>query len=90
MEENKQKCSSINHKDNEAVLFCQDCKIYLCCKCEKHHSELFHNHHMLNSNISNNEDAIFTGLCKEMNHSNELKFYCKTHNELCCAECIKK
>lgn len=45
---------------------------------------------MLNIKTSNNEDEIFTGLCKEMNHSNELKFYCKTHNELCCAECITK
>ena len=88
MEENIKKCSFQNHKENIAILFCQECKIYMCKKCEKHHSELFNNHRQLI--ISQEEDDIFTGLCNEKNHLIELKFFCKTHNKLCCAECITK
>ena len=35
-------------------------------------------------------NEIFTGICKEKNHPYELKYFCKTHNKLCCAECIIK
>ena len=33
---------------------------------------------------------IFTGYCKEDKHSDELEYFCKTHNKLCCAACISK
>ena len=91
MEEKIKKCSLAEHKENEAILFCQDCKIYLCKKCEKHHSELFKNHHeyAINKN-DKNEIESFNGLCQELNHLNELEYFCKTHNKLCCAKCIVK
>ena len=38
-----EKCSSINHKEIEALSFCNDCNLYMCNKCEKLHSELFQN-----------------------------------------------
>ena len=38
------KCSLNEHKI-DSISFCEDCKIYMCNKCEKHHSELFKNHH---------------------------------------------
>ncbi len=43
-------------------------------------------------NLKKNKDIanIFTGFCKEKNHQVELKYFCKTHNKLCWAECIAK
>ena len=29
-------------------------------------------------------------LCKENNHNEELIYYCKNHNKLCCSKCITK
>ena len=91
MEKNLHKCSLLHHKENNAISFCQECKIYMCNKCEKHHSELFLSHHQYNFDKEKNDiNEIFTGLCKEKNHPNELRYFCKTHNQLCCSECITK
>ena len=88
MKNNKQKCSSKLHTEIDAITFCQECRIYMCNKCEKHHIELFQNHHSNNLDKINND--IFTGFCKEKNHIDELNYFCKTHNKLCCAACIVK
>ena len=90
MEKSNIKCSSINHKENDAILFCQDCKIYMCKKCESFHSELFQKHTQFNIKTNKEDKEVFTGLCMENNHFIELKFFCKTHNKLCCSECITK
>ena len=45
------------------------------------------NHSILN--LDNNKE-IFIDLCKEKNHPLKLEFYCKNHNQLCCAACITK
>ena len=84
------KCSLKTHKENDAISFCQECRIYMCNKCEKFHSELFQDHNQFK--LENNVDItkIFTGFCKEVNHPDKLKYFCKTHNVLCCAECITK
>ena len=88
MEKNIQRCSLETHKKNDAILLCEECKIYMCNKCEKLHSGLFPNHHQKQLEKNKNINEIFTGLCKEKNHLYELKYFCKTHNQLCCAECI--
>ena len=82
------KCSFTEHKEISAILFCQNCKIYICNKCEKIHSGWFKNHFLcyLDKDIK----EIFTGFCKEENHSDELDYFCKNHNKLCCAKCITK
>jgi len=91
MEKKLQKCSLLHHKENNAISFCQECKIYMCNKCEKHHSELFLSHHQYKFDKEKNDiNEIFTGFCKEKNHPNELRYFCKTHNKLCCSECITK
>ena len=90
MEKNLLKCSYESHKENEVISFCDKCKIYMCHKCEKLHSELFSNHHQIKIEKDKDINEIFTGLCKEENHYIELKYFCKTHNKLCCAECITK
>ena len=88
MEKNISKCSSIEHKEIDAIKFCQECNKYFCNKCDKFHSSIFTNHHPIALDKDPNE--IFTGLCKIGNHSAKLEFYCKDHNELCCGFCITK
>ena len=74
-------------QETESNIFCQQCKIYMCKKCDKLHSELYPNHHQCKPDKG---EEIFTGICKENNHPYILKYFCKTHNQLCCAECITK
>ena len=81
-------CSSKEHNEIKAITFCQECKIYMCNKCDNFHSKLCEDHHK--SNIKEDIKEIFTGLCKKENHSLKLKYFCKTHNELCCAGCLSK
>jgi len=88
MEKNSIKCSFKDHYEIEAIFYCQECKVYLCNKCINFHSKLFENHHTYK--LDKNLKEIFTGLCKEENHSIELKYFCKVHNQLCCAACIAK
>ena len=60
----------------------------MCNKCQSHHSELFKSHHSYN--LDKEIDDVFTGLCKENNHSLPLDYFCKNHNILCCAACLCK
>ena len=55
---------------------------------KKVHSGLLTNHFVYN--IDNNNNDIFTGICNEKNHSMKLEYFCKNHNQLCCATCIAK
>ena len=82
------KCSLKQHLEIDAISYCQLCKIYMCIKCEKLHSELCQNHTPYK--LDNDSKNIFTGICKIENHSNELLYFCKTHNQLCCASCITR
>ena len=88
MENQQKKCSLNTHGDINAIFYCHECKIYMCNKCENHHSQLFvkHQQYKLDKNIN----EIFTGFCNVENHLEKLKYYCKTHNELCCSSCITK
>ena len=81
-------CSLPEHSKIEAIIFCQECRINMCNKCQKTHSELFINHNTFK--LDKDIDDIFTGLCKEKNHAIELVYFCKTHNKLCCGLCITK
>ena len=85
--ENIKKCFTEEHKEIDAITFCPDCRIYMCNKCENNHSSFFKNHHSYNLN---KEEEIFTEYCKEKNHTIKLEYYCKNHNQLCCAACIAK
>ena len=79
MEDKKKKCSKIEHKDIDAISYCQECKIYICNKCSNFHQELFNNHQI---NILDNNQEIFIDICKEKNHPLKLEFYCKNHNKV--------
>ena len=85
--ENQKICFSEEHKDKNAIKYCPECRIYMCNKCDNIHSSFFKNHKVYDIN---NEEEIFTGYCQEKDHPNKLKYFCKTHNKLCCAVCIVK
>ena len=85
-----EKCSLDEHKEIDAIYFCDKCKIYMCYKCEKFHSEIFKNHNQKKCRELKETEDIFVGLCLEGNHLNDLQYFCKTHNKLCCAKCITK
>ena len=84
----EKKCNYEGHEDINANFYCPDCKIYICKKCETFHNKFFKRHKLygLNNDINN----IFTGFCQKNNHLEKLEYFCKTHNELCCASCIVK
>ena len=86
---NNKKCSLLEHKEIDAILYCQECKIFMCNKCDNNHSTLFKTHHKYKLDNLNIKD-IFTGFCKEENHPDVLEFFCKNHNTLCCSSCICK
>ena len=86
--EKQKKCSLDEHKEVEAIIYCPECNIYMCNWCENHHSPLFKNHHPYQ--LNNKDEDIFTGYCQEENHPNKLIYFCKNHNQLCCAACIAK
>ena len=89
MNEKNLKCSLKNHKEADAILFCTECKIYMCNKCEKLHSELFPDHVPIKIEHKINQDLL-ASVCQEKNHRNELNYFCKKHNKLCCIYCISK
>ena len=82
------KCSLDEHKDINALFYCQECKVKMCNKCEKIHSGLLKKHHIYS--LDKDIKEVFTGLCTNNNHSLELEIYCKNHNKLCCVACISK
>ena len=88
MENNNKLCSSSEHEKTQAYSFCRKCEIYMCKKCETLHSKLLKAHKVFV--LEKNNDEIFSGFCNEKKHQMELEFFCKTHNQLCCAACLSK
>ena len=89
MDNQLKKCSMLEHNEIDAINFYFECKIFMCNKCENYHSLLFKSHHLYT--LDKDLKEFFTGFCKEEKHYyNELKYFCKTHNQLCCVVCISK
>ena len=86
--EKEKKCSNKNHQEIKAINYCFECNLYLCNKRSNYHLELFENHHT--TGLDKIANDIFTGICLEPNHRDELVFYCKTHNQLCCGACLSR
>ena len=84
----KQKCSLKDHEEIDAINYCQVCKIFMCNKCQNHHSQLFKGHNQYN--LDENIMKLIAGICKTKNHNMKLEYYCENHNILCCAACIAK
>ena len=88
MEAKTKNCFFPGHSNTEATIFCQDCKLFMCNKCENIYSEVCKTHKKYK--LDKNMKDLFIGLCLEENHLQELSYFCKTHNKLCCANCIAK
>ena len=85
--ENTKKCSSQKHK-KDAICFCPECGLYLCNQCLTFHSDLYSSHHKFD--LNKEKQNFFSYICQEENHKMELEYFCKNHNQLCCAACITK
>ena len=48
MENPKNQCSLPDHKNTNAISYCQKCNIYMCNKCQNLHTELFKIHQTVN------------------------------------------
>ena len=83
-------CYNEDHLNIQANYYCVECKTYMCKKCENFHQKLFKKHNIYNLDKTKNISDIFTGFCKEENHTDKLEYFCKSHNKLCCAACIAK
>ena len=88
MKNNIKKCSFKKHSDIDAITYCKECNVFMCNKCLNSHPDFLENHHKYN--IDKNFEDIFTGICHEENHKNELEYFCNDHNQLCCVACICK
>ena len=88
MDNIKKKCSSTKHLEIDAINYCQECKIYLCNKCQSHHLEFYDNHHLYD--IDKDINDMFNDICQLENHHIKFEYFCKTHNILCCSSCITK
>ena len=88
MEKEIKFCSFKEHKDIEAINFCFKCQVYLCNKCLNYHKGLFESHPV--SNLDKENDETFIGFCQEVNHNIKTDYFCKSHNQLCCAICLCK
>ena len=86
MENKNIKCSSEEHKELKADIYCQECNINMCKTCLNHHNFLFKNHHIIK--IDEYEEQHFIGICKD--HNIKMEFFCNSHNTLCCSSCITK
>ena len=73
--EGKQKCSCKQHKEFDAISFCEQCKIFMCNKCLNYHKELFEDHQQYNLDKNNNE--LFIDICKKMVMRKNLNFFVK-------------
>ena len=67
----------LGHSEIKSIVYCQECKVYLCNKCDNFHVGLFQNHHSYTTDKDLKE--IFTGFYKIQNHT-KLNYFCKTHN----------
>ena len=88
MEKDMEKCSLSKHKEINATSYCQNCKLFMCNKCNNFHSELFENH--ISYKIDKDNQEISSLYCEEKDHFAPLKYYCKNHNKLCCGLCLCK
>ena len=67
---------------------CSICKIFMCRKCEILHLNFCQIIKILL--FKKVTKKFFSGFCKEENHNNQIEYFCKSHNQLCCAACIAK
>ena len=86
----EKKCSAKKHSEFDAICYCQNCKKFLCNKCQNYHLDLLEDHQLVKLDKNISWENTFTGYCKENGHSNKLEYFCKIHNKLICAECIIK
>ncbi|XP_053381855.1 uncharacterized protein LOC128549305 [Mercenaria mercenaria] len=80
----------------KAIIYCYDCSEKLCEECKRHHrkSKLSSNHKLIDvkdgcvEKMDLSEIEYFSNLSKCPKHGSEdVKYLCKDHDQLCCSEC---
>ena len=88
MESSIKRCSTKSHWNKKATKFCLTCNKPFCEICAASHNKCDRKHELFS--IESDANLSFTNTCKEGNHPNKLDYFCKTHNNLCCAACLCK
>jgi len=89
MESVIKRCYTKSHWNKRATKHCFTCNKDFCEICAGPHSRCDRKHELYSID-TDSKNVNFTGLCKEGNHTNKLDYFCKTHNNLCCAACLCK
>ncbi|XP_053382714.1 E3 ubiquitin-protein ligase TRIM71-like [Mercenaria mercenaria] len=80
----------------KAIVYCYDCTEKMCEECKRHHrkSKLSSNHKLIDvkdgcvEKMDLSELEYFSNLSKCPKHGSEdVKYLCKDHDQLCCSEC---
>ena len=75
-----------------AIVYCETCKQFQCDLCNGMHQKfpVMFGHSIVNVEDKTEEKRDFDmqgiDICE--NHKEEIKFFCKTENELCCSQCL--
>ena len=88
MESSVKRCSTKSHWNKKATKFCLTCNKPFCEICAASHLKCDRKHELFS--IESDANLSFTNTCKEENHPNKPEYFCKTHNNLCCAACLCK
>ena len=89
--ENELRCEECD-EDDPVIVFCTDCKLFLCHFCKKSHkySKSHCSHNLISlTELRSNKDLIQSmskfPTCQE--HDLELEYYCETCEKLMCVQC---
>ena len=82
-------------KDYPVVVYCTDCKLFLCCYCKEAHkySKSYCSHNLISlTELRTNKDLIKSKIkfptCQE--HNLKLKYYCESCEKLICVQCTEE
>ena len=81
-------------EDDPVVVYCTECKLFLCCYCKESHkySKSHHNHNLISlTELRSNKDLLESKsgfpACSE--HDLELEYYCESCEKLVCVHCTE-
>ena len=77
---------------NVAVVYCKTCKQFQCDVCNRMHRRIatLKGHVIVdvNDQSTRNDEFDMQGIDRCEKHNEIGKFYCKTHDQLCCSDCV--
>ena len=82
-------------EDDPVVIYCTNCKRFLCCYCkESHkHSKIYRNHNLISLTEMRSKKDLIQLKCKFptcQEHDLELEHYCESCEKLVCVQCTRQ